>query len=137
VNPLITNILVQLGILDALTATGAPFDALTLRLFVNPLNWSNTTALTDLTEASFVGYTASAGQVFGPAYIAPDGQAHITAPSVQFNAGVITTPQTVYGYYLTNVGGTVLVAGGTLPTPVPITRQYDGLTIEPDYSFGS
>jgi hypothetical protein len=135
-DPLTTNQAIQLAILAAMVATGGPFATLTLRLFVNQLNFSNTTALTDLTEATFTGYTAAAAQVFGTPYIAPDGNPHLTAPSTQFTAGALTTPETVYGYYLTNAAGTSLVAGGTLAIPVPITKQYDGLTIEPDYAFG-
>lgn len=127
----------QQAIMAAAIDTGGPLDALTLRLFVNPgVIPTRNSAIADLTEASYAGYTAQAAVTWLGPYIGTDAMVHVAVAGHLFESTDGVTPNTVYGWYLTNAGGTVLTMLALLPVPVPLTAAGDGVVIAPDLTYG-
>jgi len=116
-------------LLDALSAS----PSLKVRLFSNNHAFDHATVLGDLTECAFTGYSAAAPTWTTPALV---GVVPTTIPSptgVTFTyAGGSTT--TVYGFYLTDSGGTKLYGGSTFPAPVTLTTVVTSLTVYPVYT---
>jgi hypothetical protein len=126
----------QIASLAALTATGGLLATGKVHLFANSLSPLPTTPLSDLVEATFTGYAAISFGTFGAPYIGPDGFVHITAPGVQFIATDGVVVNTIYGAYLTDTAGTLLIAIALFVEPVPITQASDGIFYAPDWMYG-
>lgn len=128
---------VQLAAVDLLIAVGGPLKTQTLRLFTNNIQVTRDVKLADLVEATFDGYAAVAGITFSSAYLDPQGNARTTGAGTVFEATGATVEEVVYGWYLTNAGGTTLSLLGLLPQPVPITQASDGVFVLPEYVYGN
>jgi hypothetical protein len=129
----------QLGTLLLMTDTGGLLDAVKVHLYKNNLNPDPTTPLATFTaaQADYTGYAAVSVGVWGAPYIAIDGLAHVTAPSKQFQATDAVNPNTIYGAYATNTGGTVLIYFVVFDTPVSLINALQALIFTPDYVYGS
>jgi hypothetical protein len=98
------------------------FDAVGVKfhLYQNNLTPSEDTLLADFVEADYDGYAAVAALAAAyPSYfIMPDGSAlGVFDVTVLFIDGGSTTPNTIYGLYVTNTGGTQLLASLVFDTP--------------------
>lgn len=119
-----------------LTAAGALLDDAVIRCFVNDFDPSPESVLADFTEASFAGYAASAEIDWGEPYSDLLGNGIVEGCAAQFTAGSVTTPETVYGYYVTKSGvGGALVYSERFNTPVPITQSGDGFAVTPRFAI--
>jgi|HubBroStandDraft_4_1064222.scaffolds.fasta_scaffold38059_1 hypothetical protein len=107
----------RLAVLEAIIAALAPFAAPTVILYQNAVSLAPTTALADLTPATFVGYAATVGMVWGTPYIDSDGSALVFGALITQICTSAATPNTIYGYALTNVGVTLLLAAYQFATP--------------------
>jgi hypothetical protein len=89
--------------LSTLIASMAPWNTLTLHLFLDTLAPIQTTPLADFVsnEASFTGYTATALVWLTPENY-PPGSADIPSQIVQFIATAVPTPQNVRGFFATH-----------------------------------
>jgi hypothetical protein len=103
-----------------------------VRLFVNDIVPTTATALADLTEASFSTYAAEPFTLIGTLQANFDGSIQVLqgAP-LEWAGPADLTGQTVYGYYVTNSGGTVLKTTYRFPSPVSLTGEHDVLTLLP------
>lgn len=135
-NP-ITLLTTQLAILSSLFATGGPFNALTLRLYATNVIFGKGTALTDLTEATFTGYTAQAAVAWNAPYIDPLNVVRMDAPSVDWQMTGATPTNTIYGWYYTNSGGTSLYMGGTFNPPYVLQTTGQGFVQVPTFAYGN
>jgi len=108
----------QADALDALTAAMGLFAGGEVRLYTNAIVLDSDVALTDLTEATFDGYMEKPVGTWFPAALAEDGYVSVEAPGVQFVATGTTKPETVQGYYLTDMAGTKLLAVWALDAPI-------------------
>lgn len=121
-------------ILDAIVATGAPFDGAVLNLFKNNFVPSAGMSLGDLTIADFTGYGPSSTVVWDAAAYLPDGTAIIAGDKKVFTVGATPTVlNTIYGWYLTNAGGTVLLAARRLDTAVVLSGAGQVVEVVPTY----
>lgn len=122
----------RLTILTALiAATTGPFDACTVLLYKNPLTLSFATRLADLTVADFDGYANVVGMVWDAPYIDVDGSALVFGDSITIVCTGDTTPNTVYGYGLVNVGVTVLRAAYSFITPQGVSEAGQAVSFLP------
>lgn len=108
-----------------------------IKLFKNNVTFSNSTQLADLTEADFTGYapiTASWGAVF----LDPSLAGASFQTNVQFDAASpFTVGNTVYGFYITDTAGTLLVAGNNFPAGVSMAALGDSLPLSIKLNFGA
>lgn len=86
------------------------------------------TVIGDFTEADFNGY-AAATLSWGSITIDGDNNAVSVAGDAVFTRGPSAGSNTIYAWYLTDSAGTVLYAGRTLDTPVPMNGEDDSLTV--------
>jgi hypothetical protein len=105
-----------------------------LHLYVNNLTPTKTTPLasfTELTNVEVPGYAAVPITWDGTPSRNQDGSWEDFANDAAF---IGTTgppsPQIVYGWFMTNAGGTVLVGAGLLALPFTFTQPGDGLRLE-------
>lgn len=119
------------------TTTLAPASLATkVHLAVAPFTPGPNLTPSSFTEASFTGYSAlSAGtgtqqEFFDPAtgnriiqVLEPAGGWHWQA------TGSSGLPQTVYGYYITDNGGTTLYGSALLSSPVTLQSSGDGVDV--------
>jgi hypothetical protein len=86
--------------------------------------------LSDIVEATFVGYAPSPS---APFFLSGDnitGRAVLNKGAVEFIAGALIGPQVVYGWYITDTAGTALLAVGQFDTPVTFDLVGDTLTVQ-------
>jgi len=118
-----------MALLAADTATINPVaDHLKLKLAQNNFAPSEGLSLAGLTEATFLGYAEIAlplgAQLEGFDPTTLDSLIIFNEPAGGFvytTTGPWITDQTVYGYYLTNLGGTVLYGSFLFTAPVTFT----------------
>lgn len=121
----------RLAALTALIATSAPFAAPTVGLYANSVPLNPSTTLAGLNPATFVGYAATVGMVWGTPYIDSDGSALVFGTVITQVCTAPTTPNTIYGFYLTDSGVTLLKAAYAFLTPVGIVAADQAVTFLP------
>src|SRR5262245_2379941 len=109
-------LLTQAALIDALTDwIAGGLDGAEVHLFQNSILFDPTTTLIgDLDEANYGGYAAIAA-VFGVPSVSDDGNVESILTAQVWRPTNSTTPNTIYGWYLTADGG-ALLAGGTFDT---------------------
>lgn len=123
------------AVLDAMVDTDGAFDASTLKLYAVNVTLNPTTPLAALTAPTFTGYAPVAAIAFAAAINGPNGSAVVLAPSHLFACTGGTPSDTIYGWFLTDAGGTVLRLAVPLATPVQIALPGDGVDIQPEIVF--
>lgn len=104
-----------------------------LKLFSNDFSPQFDTVVGDFTEATFPGY-AAIDDVSGPA---SGTDAETGLPTVSWMDGstwlatTIVTPETIFGWYITNTAGSSCLAAGRFDESVTINSDGDVLAISP------
>lgn len=124
------------AIVTALTATGGSLNGAKVHLYKNDYTPGPGSRLTDLIEADFTGYAASAALVWGSTFTDELHNAVAAAASVQFNDTGEAVTNTVYGYYVTDGAGAVLLYAERFDSPVPMTGPAQAIVVLPEFSFG-
>lgn len=102
-----------------------------LRLFDNNVTVTSNLLLTDLQQATFVGYAAK-NYVTVPAPVRDPVNGGISSflGSTVFTCTTAPAePMIIYGWYLTDTGG-ALIAAGNLPAPITISRVDDSVPLQ-------
>ncbi len=121
--------------LDAKTGRAtSPIGNQTLRLFTAPTSVSQVNVVGDFTEATFPGYVAN--QLQGPSWGAPTLAAHVASSlygaSIIFTRNATGSPQTVYGWFITDAGKTGVYACALFASgPYTFTNNGDSVSIVP------
>lgn len=123
------------GILAGLIAVDGPLDAVKLMLWVNNIVPDKNTVLADLTVPTFTGYAAFGPVVWGSVMVDVDGTAIVTGASHEFVCTGGTPTDIIYGWALTNSGGTTLIKAARLAAPVPIGRVGSGIAVVPWFRY--
>lgn len=126
----------RLASLTQLVASGGPLNGTKTMLFQNNVTPTKTTVLADLTIPTYTGYVAQTTGTFGAPYVGTDGLERITAPGLQFQPSDDATPNTIYGYAITNTAGTVLIAAKKFDTPVSMADATSAVVFQPEYVYG-
>jgi hypothetical protein len=109
--------------LDAMTGS-SPISTAKLRLFKSNTTPSNATVLSDLTEATFAGYSAISLSGWSAAVVT----AHVAQSDPSPGTFTITSgTQAIYGWYVTDSGNTKLL-WAQRDTGAPITLDASGLS---------
>lgn len=118
---------------DALTNLTTTYGATALlHLYTNNVSIGRDTVLGDFTEATFTGSAAKTVATWSVPYRDPlDNLLYVRGEAVPFIATVVATPETVKGWYLTDMGGTTYLGAGQLPAEVEIALVGDGVEVEP------
>lgn len=122
------------AILTELVDTGNFYDGAIMKLIKAniSLQGSTTLAALDAIECDFSGYAASSTIVWGTPFFQPSG-----VPVVVGDAKLFTTADpapdlnSVYGWYLTNAGGTALLAARLFDSPVILSGPGQGFEVIP------
>lgn len=123
-----------IAILTALIDTGALLDGAVLRLFQNNINPGPENVVGDFVSADFSGYAPSTTVVWGTPYLQSDGTANVAGDLKLFVADdPLIVTNTIYGWFLTNAGGTVLLASYRFSDPVAISLPLQALPVVPSY----
>ena len=109
---------------------------LTLRLFSNNATPTSTTVAGDLTEVAGGGYAAIA--LTAANWVTTGGSPTSSAyPEQTFTfTGATDSPGTIYGYYLTNAAGTLLLAERLAATFTPASSG-DTVKVTPTITLAS
>jgi hypothetical protein len=118
---------------DALTGLTTTLAATSkLHLFTNQPNLTRDSILADFTPATFTGSTAKTVAVWSAPFNDPtDGLLKVRGEAVPFIASAVAVPETIRGWYLTDMAGTGYEGAGYLPAPVEIAAVGDGVEVEP------
>ena len=103
-------------------------DEIKLRLGKNNITVGKSTVIGDFTEADFTGY-AAVSITWGTVAVDGSHNAYSDITPITFTRSSGATSNTIYTWYVTNSAGSVLYAGRTLDTPIPMTVNGDQLTI--------
>lgn len=97
----------------------------TFHLFSNNISWTHSIVLGSLTEATFGGYAAQSPGAWSVA-AGSGGAETATAPQVTFlgNGG---TAQNVYGWWVQEPGGIVIMGGGFAAGPYDVNSTSSGI----------
>lgn len=82
----------------------------TLRLYQNDYDPIPTSTVANFTQANFTGYAAIAVNTWGDAFLNGDGYAQIEEVARTFTCTGALTPNTIYGYYITDPAGDLVYA---------------------------
>jgi hypothetical protein len=103
-----------------------------LHLFKTPVAFTPNMDVSAFTEADFTGYAVSSTVVFTAPFISPLGIPTITGGLKQFVVDAMPTIfNTIYGWYLTDAAGTVLLFWRTFDAPVNLSLPLQGLDVIP------
>jgi len=113
-------------------AVAGVLDGCKLKLFQNDFHPSAFSVAADFTIADYTGYgdKTIAAADWNP-IIQPDGSAGIVGPGEFFDATGTATPNTIYGYYVTDSAGTSVLWAERFDAPVGITGPGTGFTMVP------
>jgi len=125
-----------LVILDAIIAE--ILEDCTLRLYSNNHVPANADDVTDYTECTFPGYAGIPLAGWSAAALNASNKAETELPMQVFTAGVIVTPQDVYGVYVTyNVDGSLIDAELDASGPIEINSTGQSYGYLPRFTFKS
>jgi hypothetical protein len=108
-----------------------------LHLYQNDLTPGDSDEVGDYTECDFDGYLSiNLGAWSVPTTVS--GKAYIAEATKVFVCTGNTTPNDVYGYYVTNYAGTELLwAQRFTSPPIPITEADDAISVTPTFTLST
>lgn len=135
--PSTTMRLIQAGLAAAEPEDPAAglFNGALIKLFQNDITPTKATALADLHVATFTGYANSSAVVWGAPLTDENGVTTVTGGSKQFTASDGVVPNTIYGWYATNAGGSVLLFSCRYDEPIEINSAADGVVVLPEFNL--
>lgn len=108
-----------------------------LHLFQNDITPGPFTAIGDLTEADYSGYLAIPALAFGAVYVSGDGGAKTTLPSQQFDHSGGIVANDIYGWYLTDAGGALLMAQRFDDAPIEMSTASHSIIVLLTLGYGT
>lgn len=108
----------------ALSVASAEFAASKLCLFVNDIIPIESTLIGDLTEATYGTYAEKTITNWGATFVDADSKATSLSPLQTFTTDG-TAPQSVYGFYIKNAAGDLVLAGRFADAPRPMAAPTD------------
>jgi hypothetical protein len=125
-----------LNALKALGPPAGPLNAVTCHLYQNDVTPTSTSDVATFVEADYGGY-ATQPIVWGATFMNPDGNAETNGESLQFQPSSSATPNSIYGYFVTDTGGALMFAERFSPAPRPMATPSDALVVVPVFTLAS
>lgn len=126
--------------LNNLIAAGKLLGAvLTCHLFQNGFAPNVNTVLGDYLEATFNGYLPITPVTWGAVYLDGNGNANVSAQTMQYEATDGVVENTIYGYYMTQIVGSLaptLQYGVVFDDPVPVNYALAAVVFTPVFFYG-
>jgi hypothetical protein len=114
---------------------GGLLEGAKLKLYKEPIEPTKATVIADLTPADFTGYAASAAITWGTPLTDTDGTAFVPGGMIEFAASGSTVANTIYGAYLTDGAGTILLGVFRFDTPVSVGAVGQGVLVPLLYRY--
>lgn len=131
--PILQPTTTQLALATALQTS--TIKALTINLFSNNISPVDNHVIADFTIATFDGYAAITGQnMLGPV-INDTGEVELLSPNCVFIDTGATTPNTIYGYFVTDAAVAVLYYFELFAIPQQMAKNGDVVAFVHRYSF--
>ena len=122
------------AMLNALVAATQPWNGAKLHLFKNNFVPAPQNDIAAFTEADFTGYAASSAITWSAAGYLPDGTAVVDGDAKTFQVGATPTIlNTIYGWYMTDGAGTVLIMARKFDNPVVLSAAGQRIIVLPSY----
>lgn len=113
-------------------------DAGTIDLFQNDITPTDETVVADLDVATFTGYAQVALTLWTGPYYTSEGKGALLAPLAQFNtASPYTIGNQVYGYWIEDSNGDLLLSGRFPDAPIPMAAVGDHIAAVIEYVLGN
>lgn len=132
----VNSLQAQIAAVEGITATGNIADAGVLKLFTNNPSLTRDSVVGDFVIPTFTGYSPKTALAWGPVFIGSDGIVQAVAPGKLFQRTGGAIDEVVNGWWITNTGGTELVAAGYFDEPVPFTQDLDGVYLDAVIRYG-
>lgn len=124
-----------MSILTELTGVGGVLDTAKIHLFKNDILPGPGTLVSQLDEADYTGYAASAAINWGAPFINANGQGEVVGPGHQFQPTGTAVANTIYGYWIMpTVASTAPIKIVRFAEPVNLTGPADALIVEPNFT---
>lgn len=126
----------SLALLGELVGVGGLFAGALIKLFKNDIVPGEESTIATFTAADFTGYAPSAAVTWGTPGVSGDGTPQVLGDTKVFTAGTpLTQAGTVYGVYVTNTAGTVLLYAERFAQPVLISIPGQQVAYTPKFSL--
>lgn len=122
--PVYTSLFAENNLTALKTAATGLLDGAICRLFSNNITPTKSTLLASYTEATFNGY-AEIVVTWNAAVVNAGDFRQIFSQLLSWIAGAAPTPETIYGWYLVNTGGTEVIAAQRFDDEVEIVNEGD------------
>jgi hypothetical protein len=106
-----------------------------MRLFKNNVTPDPALGVGQFTEADFSGYAPTTLPSFTVAVVSHVAQGSAAPQSFTADGGIVGSPQTVYGYYVTDSGGALLWSELIATGPTAFVNPGDQLQVTPNYNL--
>lgn len=134
-NDWVQGVLAQLAFMD-LVKTGV-LDGSELHLYKSDTVITRDTVKADLTECDFDGYAAITLTTWNNPYVNAAGQCVCLAGEKQFDTATPwTTGNNVYGWWIEESGGDLILAGRFSDAPRPMAAPGDACLVDAGWNFG-
>jgi len=131
---LFNQVLELLALADALAGD---FTGSLMKLYTNNLVFDPATVVVgDLTEATFTGYVSQT-LVWGVPSVSDDNHVESISGQLTWRPTDAVTPELVYGYYWTTLGGALLGGGYFDEGPLPMQSALDVMKTTLIFRFGN
>lgn len=123
----------MLSLLTALKAVDKPLDGAKVHLFTDAgLTPTEDTVVGSFTEPDYAAYAAQTA-VWGTPLSLADGTGVLLAPALTFGVANATEATTVYGAFVTDTAGTVLLYSELFPNPYAMVDETRDLVYIPAF----
>jgi len=103
-----------------------------VHLYKNNFTPTVGSSVADFTECDFTGYAPVTSGSWTPPYLLPSGVVASDLTRMHFQGGnPLTVPNTVYGYYITDIADTDLYFAARFDVPINIAAPLAGLSFVP------
>lgn len=124
------------SILTQMTAAGGVLDGVKVHLFKNDIQLTPGVLVSQLIEADYTGYAASAELAWGAPFLTVTGDGKVVADNVQFQPTGTATACDVYGYWvMPTVATTTPIQVVKFSSPVPMTGPLSAIIVTPEFTM--
>lgn len=132
------GVTVILGRVQKVQAMRSYLNTLFLHLYKNPRGTPVLTdTISDYSECTFAGYAPVALVAWGTAYTNAIFQGQIDETLRIFTRTTTGSPETVYGYYITDASGNLVMVQEGNPLGTVLTNAGDGYAVLPRCALGT
>lgn len=122
-------------ILEEIKAAGGMLDGVKLHLFKNDIQIGPGLLVSQLVEADYDGYAASAVIVWGEPFLDAGGNGLMVGDTKQFHPTGSVVTNDIYGYWMMpTVATTTPIKAVRFPSPQPMTGVLSAIIVTPTFA---